>query len=162
MTDVPVVIAGVHPAAAVAAMVDRVLSTAATWVAWDGKPIEVQVDGESPRIYTPHKAIRRVADHLVDHLAEVDARLAGLPTEPDEWHGSMVTTPADLAVFTRDDLDEARSRLRRLGQLWHGRLSALSSEQLDAAEADEWTIRHVAFHVAESDFYADAVGVLSH
>ncbi len=55
-----------------------------------------------------------MADHLVDHLAELEARLAGRPTEPDGWHGSMVTTPGDLAAFTVDDLDEARSRLLRL------------------------------------------------
>jgi hypothetical protein len=76
--------------------------------------MEVTADEGGIRIYTPHKAIRRVADHLVDNLAELEARLAGYPTEPDTWHGSMVTTPADLATFTAEDLDEARSRLRRL------------------------------------------------
>jgi hypothetical protein len=44
--------------------------------------------------------MRRVADHLVDHLAELEARLVGWTTEPDAWHGSMVTTPGDLAAFT--------------------------------------------------------------
>jgi hypothetical protein len=139
-----------------------VLSVAASWPRWDGRPAEVSVEGEpSPRVYTPHKAVRRVADHLVDHLAEIEARLAGRPTEPDRWHGSAITTSADLAAFTADDLDEARSRLRRLALIWEVRLRSLSSEQLDERQGDAWTFRQVAFHVAEaSSFYADCVGML--
>ena len=102
-----------------------------------------------------------MADHLLDHLAEVEARLAGQPTVPDHWHGSMVTTPADLATFTADDLDEAVSRLRRLALLWELRLRPQSAERLDQPEDGAWTLRQVAFHVAGSDFYADAVGDLS-
>lgn len=126
---------------------------------WAGTPIEVPVEGEPPRVYTPHEAVRRVADHLLDHVAELDARVAGVPTEPDEWHGSMVTTPADLAPFTIEDLNEARSRLRRLAQMWDVRLGALSDEDLDANVDGAWTLRQVALHVIESVFYADSVGV---
>jgi len=150
-----------HPADVVVAMVEHVLGLAATWTRWDGTPAVVPVEGEPPRTYTPHKAVRRVADHLLDHLAEVEARLAGQATEPDRWHGSMVTTPADLAPFTADDLDEAVSRLRRLAQLWELRLRSESAGRMDQAEDDAWTLRQVAFHVAGSDFYADAVGDLS-
>jgi hypothetical protein len=146
-----------HPADAITDMVDHVLALAETWPQWDGQPIEVPVDGEPSRLYTPHKAIRRVADHLVDHLAEFEARLAGRPTEPDAWHGSTVTTPGDLAPFTTEDLDEARSRLRRLGDIWDVRLRSVSGEQLDREPGDAWTLRQVAFHVAESAIYADSV-----
>jgi len=151
-----------HPADVVTAAVDHVLELAATWPRWDGAPFEVPVEGEPPRTYTPHKVIRRVADHLVDHLAELEARAAGRPTEPDAWHGSMVTTPADLAPFTAADLDEARSRLRRLAQLWDIRLRALSDRELDTARAGAWTARQLAFHVADAGaFYAGSVGDLS-
>lgn len=142
-------------------MVDRVLELAATWPAWDGQPFVVPMEGEPPRTYTPHKAIRRVADHLLDHLAELEARLAGQVPEPDHWHASAITTQADLAAFTREDLEEARSRLRRLALIWAVRLRSLTDEQLDAPAGEAWTLREVALHLDGSDFYAESVGKLS-
>ncbi|OWA12010.1 hypothetical protein B9W62_08205 [Streptomyces sp. CS113] len=144
------------PAGAVTGMVDHVLALAATWTRWDGRP--AHVDG---RVYTPHKAVRRVADHLVDHLAELEARLAGEETQPDHWHASLVTTDADRAPFTAEDLDEARSRLTRLARIWANRLDALTDEQLDHSPGEGWSFRRLAAHLAESVYYADAVGDLS-
>ncbi|HEY2791938.1 MAG TPA: hypothetical protein VGJ28_06265, partial [Micromonosporaceae bacterium] len=123
-----------------------------TWPAWDGEPVPAD-----DRVYTPHKVIRRTADHMIDHLAEVEAHLAGRTPLPDEWHASAITTAADLTPFTAEDLDEARSRLRRLAQIWSLRLDGLSAEQLDA-ERGGWTVRQIAFHLAESTYYADAMG----
>ncbi len=100
-----------------------------------------------------------MADHLVDHLAELEARLAGRPTEPDRWHASAITTAADLAAFTADDLGEARSRLRRLALIWDVRLRSLSDQQLDENTGDAWTLRQLAFHLAGSAFYADSVRI---
>ncbi|MFI9819451.1 hypothetical protein ACIHFC_03085 [Streptomyces sp. NPDC052013] len=144
------------PSAAVTGMVDHVLALAATWIHWNGEPVET--DG---RVYTPHKAIRRVADHMIDHLAEMEARLAGERPRPDHWHASLVTTGADLAPFTPHDLDEARSRLVRLARIWAVRLDALTDEQLDRSPGEGWTFRELAHHVQESAYYADAVGDLS-
>ena len=146
------------PVEVVSAMVEQVLALAVTWPTWDGRP---RPRKDSAFLYTPHKAIRRVTDHLVDHLAEVEARLAGAATLPDHWHGSAVTTLADMASFTREDLDEARSRLTRLAQVWALRLGALDAERLDRQEGGAWTLRQVAFHVAESVVYAESVGDLS-
>lgn len=85
----------------------------------------------------------------------------GRPTEPDRWHASAITTPADLAAFTADDLDEARSRLRRLALIWDVRLRSLSDQQLDDRSGDAWTPRQLAFHLADSAFYADSIGILA-
>ncbi|MCT2542497.1 hypothetical protein N0O83_06345 [Streptomyces atratus] len=137
-------------------MVDRVLALAATWTAWDGRPVPA-----GDRLYTPHKAIRRVADHMVDHLAEMEARLVGEETQPDHWHASATTTAADLAPFTGADLDEARSRLTRLARIWANRLDALTPDELDRSAGTGWTFRQLAFHLAESVYYADAVGDLT-
>ncbi|WP_333743386.1 hypothetical protein [Streptomyces ardesiacus] len=156
MNDTPTATSTPTPAAAVTGAVNHVLALAATWTAWDGRP--AHVDG---RVYTPHKAIRRVADHLVDHLAELEARLAGEATEPDHWHASTVTTDADRARFTDEDLDEARSRLTRLARIWAHRLDALTDEQFDHSPGEGWSFRELAAHVSESVYYADAVGDLS-
>ncbi|MBY8877559.1 hypothetical protein K7862_07915 [Streptomyces sp. PLK6-54] len=146
---------GRDPAEVVTGMVAHVLDVAATWTAWDGEPVPSE-----DRVYTPHKAIRRVADHLLDHLAELEARLAGEEPEPDHWHASATTTPADLAPFTDQDLDEARSRLVRLSRMWSQRLGALTPEQLDRSPGRGWTFRQLAFHLKGSTYYADAVGRL--
>jgi hypothetical protein len=145
-----------EPADAVAQMVEHVLALAETWTAWDHRP-----HASDDRLYTPHKAIRRTADHMIDHLAQLEAHLAGQPSLPDHWHASAITTPADLAPFEQDDLDEARSRLERLAQIWRIRLEAVPSRLLDESEADSYTPREMAFCVAGSVYYADAIGKLS-
>ncbi|MEV0713397.1 DinB family protein [Asanoa sp. NPDC050611] len=130
--------------------VDDVLARAATWLGWDGTP--VYRDGNA---WTPHKAIRRVADHLLDHLAEIDCRVAGLPTIPDEWHGRTVTTHADFARFTETDLDEARSRLTRLAACYRARLQHIDPQTLDEKPQDgAWSLREVIEHVANVTYYA--------
>lgn len=142
-----------NPADVVNVLVEQVLARAETWTTWDGVPRPA-----GDRVYTPHKAIRRVTDHLIDHLAEIEARLAGIPTIPDEWHASAVTTPADLAPFTAEDLAEARSRLTRLAQIFKVRLGRLTPEQLDHRDGDAWSPRQIAFHLEGSLYYADSVG----
>jgi hypothetical protein len=136
-------------------MTERVNELVKTWPAWDGALRAID-----DRVYTPHKAIRRVCDHMVDHLAQLECRLAGIPSIPDRWHGSAITTAADMAAFTPEDVDEAVSRLQRLATLWRLRLGAAEA-LVDERPKDEWTIREIALHVAESSYYAEAVGDLS-
>lgn len=156
MTDETPITDDRDPAAVVTEMIDHVLRLAATWTAWDGRPLHAD-----DRLYTPHKAIRRVTDHLIDHLAELESRLAGEQPIPDRWHASASTTPGDLAAFTDQDLDEARSRLTRLGRIWAVRLNALTPGQLDQSPGQGWTFRQIAFHLPDSAYYADSVGNLS-
>jgi len=140
---------------AIEQMVEHVLGLAQTWLSWDGRPIS-----GLGRRYTPHKAVRRVADHMIDHLAQLEAHLAGVPSFPDEWHGSAITTEADMAPFRKEDLDEARSRLRRLAQVWQIRLRSIPAEEMDTSEGDAFTPREIACCAAESGDYADAIGVI--
>ncbi|MGY2702725.1 hypothetical protein [Nocardioides sp. HB32] len=146
-----------NPGTQVEDAVEHCLEVAATWLAWDGRPA-VSEDGD--RVYTPHKAVRRIADHLIDHLAEVEALLAGVPTEPDHWHASLVTVEADWARFTEIDLDEARQRLRRLGRTFALRIAAAGPAEWDAPRGDSWTLREIAVHLTGIRWYADQVGVL--
>src|SRR2546430_12682005 len=86
------------PGAGIEAAVGRTLELAATWIGWDGRP-RVSEDGD--RIYTPHKAIRRQADHLLDHLAEVEAVLARGAAQPGSRASGPGTPPAPPAPVTQ-------------------------------------------------------------
>lgn len=126
------------------AAVAEILAAAPAWLGWDGRP--VYRDGNA---WTPHKALRRIADHLLDHLTEIECRFAGLPSPPDRWHGRMVTTDADFARFTEIDLDEATSRLTRLAACYRARLSGVDPARLESAGPEgAWTLRQVVHHVA--------------
>jgi hypothetical protein len=145
-------VTGLIPAA-----VAEVLGVAETWLGWDGRP--VYRDGNA---WTPHKALRRVNDHLLDHLTEIECRLAGQPTLPDQWHGRMVTTAADFAVFTEIDLDEVTSRLTRLAACYLARLSGLDAAAVDhRPDEGTWTIREVVHHVSNVTYYAGTIGRLA-
>jgi hypothetical protein len=145
------------PADILPVAVAEVLDVAETWLSWDGRPVYAYGNA-----WTPHKALRRVTDHLVDHLAEIECRLAGRPTQPDEWHGRMVTTDADFARFTEVDLDEATSRLTRLAACYQARLGCLDREALDARPDERtWTIREVVHHVSHVTAYAEMIGRLA-
>lgn len=141
----------------VAAGVDRTLQLAQTWLVWDEKP---RISDGGDRIYTPVKALRRYADHLVDHLAQIEALVAGEPSLPDQWHASPVTFPSDWARFTEVDLDEATQRLQRLAEIYRIRLASLGADAWDLPRGDAWTIREIVNHVA-SPWYAEQVGDLS-
>lgn len=134
----------------------EVLALARTWLAWDGRP---RLAEDGARLYAPHKAVRRYADHLVDHLAQVEALLAGVPTRPNGWFESAVTTPADLAPFTEVDLVEATERLTRLSRTFRLRLLAAGPDEWDRPRGAEWTLREIAVHVGDP-WYARQVGDL--
>lgn len=144
------------PADAIEEMVDHVLALAATWTAWDGMPRSVGI-----RVCTPHKAIRRVADHMIDHLTQLQAHIAGVESPPDRWHASAITTPGDLARFEVEDVNEARSRLERLALLWRLALNGVPAAALDHAEGGAYTPREIAFCAVESAEYADALGKMA-
>jgi hypothetical protein len=145
------------PGAIVERATERVLELAVSWLAWDGRP-RVSEDGD--RIYTPHKVIRRYADHLIDHLAEIEARLAGQPSRPDGWHGSLVTLDSDWARFTETDLVEATERLTRLASTLRLRLLAVDPAAWDRPYGEAWTLREIAEHVG-TPWYAEQVGRLT-
>ena len=147
-----------NPGVAVEDAVRRSLALVSTWVGWDGRPF---VSDEGDRVYTPHKAVRRIADHLVDHLAEVEALLAGVDSEPDAWHASLLTLDADWARFTEADRDEAGQRLTRLARTFALRLAAAGPAEWDRPRGESWTLRGIAEHLTGVLWYAEQVGDLS-
>lgn len=152
----PVTIAPpVDPLAELSAGCDRFLALAGTWLAWDGRPYVAEGGG---RIFTPHKAVRRQADHLLDHLTEVTALVAGFEPPPNNWQESRVTTAADWARFTEADLREATERLTRLVLVFQVQLRQVESAW-DLPREGHWTLREIALHVADP-WYAEQVGDL--
>ena len=154
-----------NPGQLVVAAVDRCLELARTWHAWDGQPIAGAMDDGLPNTWTPHKALRRISDHLIDHLVDhlhqVEALLAGAAPLPDEWLGRTVTVDADWARFTEPDYAEACSQLRRLGRWYVLRYETAGADAWDRPQPDAWTLREIAEHVAEVTYYADQVGSLA-
>jgi hypothetical protein len=149
-----------NPGQLVSDSVEACLEIAATWHAWDGRPVARTVDGK-PNTWTPAKALRRITDHLIDHLQQVEALLAGVPSIPDTWHGRFVTLDTDWARFAEADYDEACSRLRRLGRWYVLRYEAAGPAAWDEPRGGEWTLREIAEHVAEVRYYAEQVGSLA-
>jgi hypothetical protein len=145
-----------NPGNAVVVGVERTLELASTWLRWDGTP-RVSEDGD--RVYTPHKAIRRYTDHLIDHLAQIEALVGNHDSEPDGWQGSLVTLASDWAPFTEVDLVEAGQRLRRLARIYVMRLDALGHQAWDESRGPHWTVREIVEHVAPP-WYAEQVGDL--
>jgi hypothetical protein len=147
-----------NPGDAVVEAVRRSLALVDTWIHWDGRPC-VSEDGD--RVYTPAKAVRRIADHLIDHLAEVEAMLAGVETQPDAWHGSLVTIESDWARFTELDRNEAHQRLPRLARTFALRLAAAGPDEWHRPRGDGWTLREISDHRTGVLWYAEQVGDLA-
>jgi hypothetical protein len=141
-----------NPALAVVAAVETCLTYAETWLAWDGRPAVSEGN-----VWTPAKAARRIQDHLIDHLAEVEALLAGEPPLDTPWHGRAVTLDSDWARFTETDLAEARARWPRLAQAYAHRYATVP-DAWDTPRDPNWTLRRIAGHVAGITWYAEQVG----
>jgi hypothetical protein len=111
-------------------------------------------------VWTPAKALRRITDHLIDHLHEVQALLAGAEPLPDEWHGRLVTLDSDWARLTEPDFDEASSRLRRLARTYLLTYEMAGPAAWDVPREPAWTLREIAEHVSGVCAYAEYVGNL--
>ncbi len=149
-----------HPADAIDQMVAEFMALADTWTSWDGKPIPITTS-YGQRMYTPNKALRRMNDHMVDHLAQLQAELIGQATVADTWRASQITTGSDMAPITDEDLAEARNRFERLAGMWRATLASIPADRMDVAQGDDYTPRELAFHTLESLDYATHVGDLS-
>ncbi len=111
--------------------------------------------------YTPRKALRRVLDHVLDHLNQIDQWLAwrrdGVTPRPtDGWAPSQMTLAEDRLPLAANDLDAWLWRIDQATRLFTQRIESLSNDQLDWQPPDGgWPLRRVAHHVARDEvFYA--------
>ena len=114
--------------------------------------------------YTPRKALRRVLDHALDHLNQIDQWLAWqrrgiVPTPTDGWVPSTVTLPDDRLPLAPADLDAWLWRIDQAVRLVVQRASELGAAELDWLPPDGgWPLRRVLHHLARSErLYAAAL-----
>jgi hypothetical protein len=113
--------------------------------------------------YTPRKPLRRVLDHALDHLEQIEQwqrwrRDGMVPTPTDGWVPSTVTVAEDRLPLTAADLDGWLWRIDQAVRLLHQRAAALTVDELDWHPPDGgWPLRRVLHHVARSEIlYASA------
>jgi len=107
--------------------------------------------------YTPRKALRRVLDHALDHLNQIDQwivwrRDGVVPTPTDGWVPSTVTLPDDRMPLAQSALDAWLWRIDQAARLLRQRAATLTREELDwQPPGDQWPLRRVLHHVARSE-----------
>ena len=107
--------------------------------------------------YTPRKPLRRVLDHALDHLNQIDQwqlwrRDGVVPMPTDGWVPSTVTLPEDRLPLTTNDLDAWLWRIDQAMRLLTQRAAALGPDDLDWQPPNGgWPLRRVLHHVARSE-----------
>lgn len=118
---------------------------------------EVFVD--ATHSYTPRKILRRVLDHALDHLNQVEQWLLwqqqGLvPNPTDGWADSAVTLAEDRLPLTSAEAQAWLWRIDLVVELIATRASQLSPEQLDwVPPIGEWSLRQMFHHLALAEVY---------
>jgi DinB superfamily len=123
---------------------------------------EEAVIGEKNFVMTPRKILRRIHDHALDHLNQIEQwvqwQARGIaPMPADGWAGSAVTMPEDHMTIGREEIAAWLWRINLVAQWVVARASQLTDDQLDwqPPQADAWTLRTVIHHLAKAElFYA--------
>ncbi|MDP9133339.1 MAG: DinB family protein [Actinomycetota bacterium] len=131
----------------------------------DARPAPLTAPAGAGRyVYTPRKVLRRVLDHSLDHLNQIDQwlrwRRDGLvPMPTDGWVPSTVTLPDDRLPLAPADLDAWLWRIDQAARLVGQRAAELSAVELDWLPPDGgWPLRRVLHHLARSErLYAAAL-----
>lgn len=107
--------------------------------------------------FTPRKILRRVLDHALDHLNQIDQWLIWrrdgiVPTPTDGWVPSTITLPGDRLPLAQPDLDAWLWRIDQAARLLLQRAAGLTESELDWQPPDGgWPLRRVLHHVARSE-----------
>lgn len=109
--------------------------------------------------YTPRKVLRRVLDHALDHLNQLEQWLAWrergiVPVPADGWAPSTVVFDEDRAPLDADELAAWLWRIDLTSNLLIKRASQLSQEMLDWQPPDGgWTLHTMLQHVATAQVF---------
>jgi hypothetical protein len=109
---------------------------------------------------TPRKILRRVLDHTLDHMNQIDQWLdwqsdGVAPRPTDGWAPSGITFDEDHVSLTQDELSAWLWRIDRAIELLIHRAERLSEAQLRWQPPDgSWPLQRVLHHVARWYGYA--------
>lgn len=109
--------------------------------------------------YTPRKILRRVLDHALDHLNQIEQWLLWqqqdlTPHPADGWTDSATTLEEDRLPLTAADLKAWLWRIDLVVELVAQRAGQLSLQQLDWLPPDGgWSLRQILHHLASSEMY---------
>jgi len=123
----------------------------------DARPAPLVVIRVGGYTYTPRKVLRRILDHALDHLNQIDQWLAWqrrgiVPTPTDGWVSSTVTLPDDRLPLAGTDLDAWLWRIDQAARLVQQRAAELTEAELDWLPPDGgWPLRRVLHHLARSE-----------
>ena len=118
---------------------------------------EVFVD--ATHSYTPRKVLRRVLDHALDHLNQLEQWLLWqqqgvVPQPTDGWADSATTLAEDRLPLTSADLQAWLWRIDLVIELLAQRAEQLSPQQLDWIPRDGgWSLREILHHQASAEMY---------
>lgn len=107
--------------------------------------------------FTPRKVLRRVLDHALDHLNQIDQWLAWqrhdvVPVPTDGWASAVMTLDEDRLPLIAADLDAWLWRIDQATRLLLQRAVALDAPELDWQPPDGgWPLRRVLHHVARAE-----------
>lgn len=107
--------------------------------------------------YTPRKVLRRVLDHALDHVNQIDQwrawrRDGTVPTPTDGWVPSTETLPDDRLPLAPSDLGAWLWRIDQAAHVLARQAAGLSHDELDWLPPDGgWPLRRVLHHVARSE-----------
>ncbi len=117
------------------------------------------VVADAEHTYRPRTILRRVLDHALDHLNQVEQWLCwqehgSVPTPTDGWATSATTLDEDQLPVSAADLEAWLWRLDLANVLLAGRAERLSDAQLDWLPPDGgWSLRRALHHVASAEIY---------
>jgi hypothetical protein len=118
-----------------------------------------RVMADARHSYTPRTILRRVLDHALDHLNQLEQWLVWqqhgvVPTPTDGWATSEDTLPEDFQPLSEAELQAWLWRIDLTVAMVANRAGKLSGHQLDWRPPDGgWSLRHIFQHLAHAEIY---------